>query len=116
METSSLVEEGLSKLDEDDKEVNAAKTAEAARAKAADTGRKSDVLFDLMKNYLAFGQGAGIVENIDATFAFEIIPKKGAEPIAIFDVDFKNGNGHVKAGLPEKEPDVTFRMTDDVCE
>jgi len=116
METTSLVEEGLNKFDDDDKEANAAKTAEAAPAKAAGTGLKSEVYFNMMNDYLACNQGARILKNIDATFAFEIITIDGAGLAAVFDVDFKNEIGHVKAGKPEKEADATFRMTDDVCE
>ena len=70
----------------------------------------------MMNDYLACYKGGRILVNIDATFAFEIITMNGAEPTAVFDVDFKNENGHVKAGKPEKEADATFRMTDDDCE
>jgi len=113
METTSLVDEGLNKFD-DDKEAIAAKTystrvytkeealktltAEAApaknRFKTGGTGLKSEVLFNMMKDY----QSARVFEEIDATFAFEIIPKKGEWPIAVYDVDFKNDVGHVKFG------------------
>ena len=117
METSSLVDEGLNKFD-DDKEAIAAKTystrvytieealktltAEAAparnRFKTDGTGLKSEVLFNMMNDFLAEYQGARVLEEIDATFAFEIIPKKGEWPIAVYDVDFKNDVGHVKFG------------------
>jgi len=117
METSSLVDEGLNKFD-DDKEAIAAKTystrvytiekalktltAEAAparnRFKTDGTGLKSEVLFNMMNDFLQDYQGARVFEEIDATFAFEIIPKKGEWPIAVYDVDFKNDVGHVKFG------------------
>merc|ERR1740139_368043 len=81
MEMTSLVMEGLAKFAAD-KEANAAKTAEAAPAKAAGTGLKSEVYFNLMNDHLAAGNGADIIKKVAATFAFEIIPKKGAKPVA----------------------------------
>jgi len=114
MEMTSLVMEGLAKFAAD-KEANAAKTAEAAPAKAAGTGLKSEVYFNLMNDHLAAGNGADIIKKVAATFAFEIIPKKGAKPVAVFDIDLKNGLGHVKAGKPKKA-DATFTMTDNDLE
>merc|ERR1740139_1872258 len=104
METTSLVDEGLNKFDDDDKEANAAKTYSRNckpprnRFKTAGTGLKSEVLFNMMNDFLAENQGARVLEEIYATFAFEIIPKKGEWPIAVYDVDFKNDVGHVKFG------------------
>lgn len=106
--------EGLAKFAAD-KEAKAAKPAEAAPAKAAGTGLKSEVYFNLMNDHLTAGNGADIIKKVAATFAFEITPKKGAKPVAVFDIDLKNAPGHVKVGKPKKA-DATFTMTDDDLE
>ena len=104
METTSLVDEGLNKFAYDfmirrltlprQQKVHPPRN----RFKTAGTGLKSEVLFNMMNDFLAEYQGARVLEEIDATFAFEIIPKKGEWPIAVYDVDFKNDVGHVKFG------------------
>lgn len=110
MEMTSLVMEGLAKFAAD-KEAKAAKPAAAAPAQSSGSGLKSEIYFKLMNEHLAQGNGADIIKKVGATFGFEITPKKGAKPAAVFDIDLKNMPGHVKLGKPAKA-DATFTMTD----
>lgn len=88
-----------------------AKAPAAAPAKAASSGLKSDNIFSLMGAYLDLGEGKDAVAKVQATFCFEITPKKGAKPVAFYGVDMKNGNGKVTKGNPGKV-DATFNLTD----
>lgn len=115
MEMTSLVMEGLAKFAAaKEAKATAAKPAEAAPAKSS-TGLKSELYFMLMNDHLAAGNGADIIKKVGATFAFEITPKKGAKPTAVFDIDLKTMPGHVVVGKPKKA-DATFTMTDNDLE
>ena len=66
-----------------------------------------------MAEHMKTPEAAEIIKKVGATFSYEITLKKGQKPAAVFDVDLKNGSGHVKKGVPAKKPDATFTMTDD---
>ena len=74
---------------------------------------KADSIFGMMKTYLDKGLGKDIVPKVQGTYGFEIIKVKGGKPVAIFEIDLKNGQGDVKKGVPKTNPDATFTMTDD---
>ena len=89
------------------------KKAAAAKAApaASSSGLKSEAIFGMMANYLNQGLGKAEVAKVQAVFAFEITPKKGAKPELVYEIDMKNGNGKCQKGKPAKV-DATFTMTD----
>ena len=66
----------------------------------------------MMAAHLEQGKGENIIKKVQATFCWEITPKKGAKPAKVYELDLKNGNGKVTEGRPKKA-DATFTMTDD---
>ena len=56
----------------------------AAKAPAASTAPKSGLvsekIFDLMKTFLARGEGKHLIPKVKAVFGFEILEKKGGKP------------------------------------
>ena len=87
----------------------------AAKAPAASTvpksGLVSEKIFDLMKTFLARGEGKHLIPKVKAVFGFEILEKKGGKPTLIYEIDLKNGQGDVHQRTP-KNPDATFTMLD----
>lgn len=90
---------------------NKSKAKAAAAPVATGSGLKSAGIFNMMAVYLDQGLGKPLIPKVDAVFAFEIIPKKGAKPALIYEIDLKNGQGKCKEGRPAKA-DATFNMTD----
>jgi putative sterol carrier protein len=78
---------------------------------ASSSGLKSDKIFNLMNMFLSKGEGKDLVSKLQATYMFEITPKKGAPVAKSFIIDLKNGNGKVYEG--KEQVDATFTMTDD---
>lgn len=60
-------------------------------AVAPKSGLVSENIFDLMKVFLARGEGKHLIPKVKAVFAFEILEKKGAKPTLIYEIDLKNG-------------------------
>lgn len=87
--------------------------------KTSNKTAKSDAIFDLIKAYLAAGEGKQLTQKVGAVFQFDITEKKGGEVLKSWTIDLKNGNGLCKEGKPEKY-DALFTMTDtdfvQVCE
>ena len=79
--------------------------------KASDEELKANEIFGMMHTYLAEGHGKALVPKVGAVFGFEVLKQKGGKPVAIFEIDLKNGQGNVRKGKPES-PDATFTMTD----
>jgi 3-hydroxyacyl-CoA dehydrogenase/3a,7a,12a-trihydroxy-5b-cholest-24-enoyl-CoA hydratase len=91
------------------------KKEEAPSAPAAKqgSGLKSEGIFNMMKVFLARGEGKPLIPKVNAAFGFEILAKKGDKtPALIYEIDLKNGQGDVNQRKPEKA-DATFTMTDD---
>ena len=88
---------------------------QAAAAQAApatpSTGLESELIFNMMKNFLARGEGTEIIKKVNAVFGFEITKKKGQKPVLIYEIDLKNGNGDVQQRKAQN-PDAVFTMTD----
>lgn len=55
----------------------AAKAPSAATASAPKTGLISEKIFDLMKTFLARGEGKHLIPKVKSVFGFEILEKKG---------------------------------------
>ena len=72
---------------------------------------KSDKIFAMMNNYLLKGEGKDVIAKLQATYLFEITPKKGAPVAKTFVIDLKNGGGKVYEG--KAQVDSTFTMTDE---
>ena len=73
---------------------------------------KCEEIFAMMAHHLSQGKGENIIKKVQATFCWEITPKKGAKPVKVYELNLKDGNGHCKEGKPAKQ-DATFTMTDD---
>jgi len=86
-------------------------TTQAAQPQSSGPALKCDKIFALMNSYLEKGEGKKIVESLQATYAFEITPKKGAPVAKTFIIDLKNGLGKVFEG--KQTVDATFTMVDD---
>jgi len=86
-------------------------TTQAAAPQSSGPALKSDKIFAMMNNYLAQGLGKEIIASLQATYTFEITPKKGAPVAKSFIIDLKNGNGKVFEG--KQQTDATFTMVDD---
>jgi hypothetical protein len=80
-------------------------------SKTAGTELKAAETFAMMGEYLAKGDGKSIVEKVGAVFQFDIWVTKG-EIAGSWEIDLKNGNGHVKKGTATN-PDATFTMSDE---
>lgn len=73
-----------------------AKEQQATAAPAAPaSGLVSENIFNMMKVYLARGEGKPLIPKVNAVFGFEITKKKGAKPTLIYEIDLKNGQGDV---------------------
>lgn len=92
-------------------EAAAKAAAKPAAAPVNKSGLASENIFNLMSAFLAGGHGADIIKKVNGTFGFNVLLKKGGKPVAVWDIDLKNGNGHVKLGKPANA-DATFTMTD----
>jgi 3-hydroxyacyl-CoA dehydrogenase/3a,7a,12a-trihydroxy-5b-cholest-24-enoyl-CoA hydratase len=89
-----------------------ANTTAATPSTGGDSGLKSSKIFELMSMFLASGEGAKLVKQVDATYVFEITPKKGAPVAKRFVIDLKNGTGKVYEGTLANA-DATFTMADE---
>jgi hypothetical protein len=59
------------------------------------SGLESENIFNLMSAFLQQGHGPTIIPKVNATFAFNVLLKKGGKPVMVWDIDLKNGKGHV---------------------
>lgn len=48
-----------------------------------------------MSAFMQAGEGASIIKKVNGTFGFNVLKKKGGKPVMVWDIDLKNGNGHV---------------------
>ena len=94
----------------------------AAAAPAADTpGSKllAHRPFSLMGLFLEIGEGKDIVKKVQGIYQFDIVQKKNGPVLASWEINLKDGKGHVREGKPAKY-DALFQMTDKdfslVCE
>ena len=94
--------------------VEAAKEAAEAKKTAVPepkSGLVSETIFAMMSNYLALGHGKTLIPKVNAVLGFEITKKKGQKPTLIYEIDLKNGQGHVIQKKPTGA-DAVFTMTD----
>jgi len=49
-----------------------------------------------MGAFLAGGHGKDIIKKVNGTYGFNVLKKKGGKPIAVWDINLKNGDGYVK--------------------
>lgn len=89
----------------------AAKAPATGTSSAPKTGLVSEKIFDLMKIFLARGEGKHLIPKVKSVFGFEILEKKGGKPTLIYEIDLKNGQGDVHQRAP-KNADATFTMLD----
>jgi len=75
------------------------------------SGLKCEAIFGLMNSFLARGDGKNLVSQLQATYMFEITPKKGAPVAKSYIIDLKNGQGRVYEG--KEQVDAIFTMVDD---
>lgn len=75
------------------------------------TGLKSGTLLKAAQEFMKTPQGADVVKKVGFVYRFDILPKKGAQPISVT-FDLKNGKGKIEIGAPEKF-DAQFTMLDD---
>lgn len=75
------------------------------------TDLRSEQIFSMMREYLARGEGKGLIPKIDAVFNFDIQKEKGGPVIKTWIIDLKNANGDVKVGKVNNA-DASFTMTD----
>ena len=59
------------------------------------SGLQSENIFNLMAAFLAAGHGADVIKKVNGTFGFNVLKKKGGKPVMTWDIDLKNGKGHV---------------------
>lgn len=83
----------------------------AAASAAPSSGLISEKIFAMMKEYLARGEGKGLIKKVNAVYGFDITKKKGAKPTLMYTIDLKNGQGDVFQVKP-KNSDAIFTMTD----
>lgn len=92
---------------------NAAKpTTAAAPATITSSGLKSDRIFGMMAAFMARGEAAKIVKQVEAVYNFDISAKKGGPVVKKFVIDLKNGQGSVYEGT-SATADATFTMVDE---
>jgi 3-hydroxyacyl-CoA dehydrogenase/3a,7a,12a-trihydroxy-5b-cholest-24-enoyl-CoA hydratase len=58
---------------------------------APKSGLVAEGIFDMMKVFLARGEGKKLVPKVQAVFSFEITKAKGQKPTLIYEIDLKNG-------------------------
>lgn len=75
-------------------------------------GLKSENIFEMMRVYLARGEGKPLISKVAAVYVFEITKAKGQPVAKSWVIDLKNGQGAVEVGKVAN-PDATFTMTDD---
>jgi 3-hydroxyacyl-CoA dehydrogenase/3a,7a,12a-trihydroxy-5b-cholest-24-enoyl-CoA hydratase len=75
-------------------------------------GLKSENIFEMMRVFLARGEGKPLIQKVAAVYLFEITKAKGQPVAKSWVIDLKNGQGSVEVGKADK-PDATFTMTDD---
>lgn len=75
-------------------------------------GLKSENIFEMMRVYLARGEGKALIPKVAAVYVFEISKSKGQPAAKTWVIDLKNGQGAVDVGKVQN-PDATFTMTDD---
>jgi len=92
--------------------LEAAKKGGMGSNKTANEKLKADDIFNMMKVFLAKGEGKALIPKVGAIFGFEITKTKGGPVEGIWEIDLKNGEGACEKRKPEKA-DATFTMTDD---
>jgi 3-hydroxyacyl-CoA dehydrogenase/3a,7a,12a-trihydroxy-5b-cholest-24-enoyl-CoA hydratase len=79
---------------------------------------KSDEIFNLIKSYLASGEGKDLVKKVGGVYQMDILDKKGGKVVKTWWIDLKNGTGSAGSGTPEKN-DALFTVSDadfyDIC-
>jgi len=83
----------------------------SAPATTSSSGLKCEPIFNLMNSFLAKGDGKHLVSTLQATYMFEISPKKGAPVAKTYIIDLKNGQGRVYEG--KEQVDAIFSMVDE---
>lgn len=83
----------------------------AKATKTAGAELKSAEIFAMMGDFLAKGEGKEVIPKVASVFQFDIWVTKG-EIAGSWEIDLKNGQGHVKKGAATS-PDATFTMSDD---
>ena len=73
---------------------------------------KSENIFELMRVFLARGEGKTLIPKVSAVYVFEILKAKGQPVSKSWVIDLKNGQGAIEVGKAQS-PDATFTMTDD---
>ncbi len=73
---------------------------------------KSENIFELMRVFLARGEGKPLISRVSAVYVFEILKAKGQPVSKSWVIDLKNGQGAIEVGKVQS-PDATFTMTDD---
>jgi len=74
---------------------------------------KSHTIFEMMRLYLAKGEGENAVKKCQALYIFEILKVKGGPVIGRWLIDLKNGKGTVRVATEGDKVDSTFTMTDE---
>lgn len=73
---------------------------------------KSGPIIEFMMKHVAnAGEGEKLVKKVAASYQFDILPKKGEQPIS-FSIDLKNSPGRIHMGKTEK-CDAHFTMLDE---
>jgi len=80
--------------------------------KTANKAFMSDDVFNLIRNYLASGEGKELVKKVACLFQFDITETKGGPVAKSWTIDLKNDSGIAKEG-PADKPDVLFTLTDE---
>lgn len=93
----AIIMENMEKMKEEAEKAKEAK-AKAAAAPATPVGGdlKAIETFAMMGAFLDQGHGADIIKKVQAVFNFDVTLKKGAKPVATWELDLKNGKGSVK--------------------
>jgi len=73
---------------------------------------KSDDVFNLIRNFLASGEGKELVKKIASVFQIDIIETKGGPVVKSWTIDLKNESGSSKEG-PAEKPEVVFTVSDE---
>jgi 3-hydroxyacyl-CoA dehydrogenase/3a,7a,12a-trihydroxy-5b-cholest-24-enoyl-CoA hydratase len=82
-------------------------------------GWKSDEVFNLMKAFLATGEGKPLVGKVAGIFQIDVLDKKGGKVVKQWTIDLKNGNGSVSEA-PCAQNNALFSVSDEdfyqICE
>lgn len=90
---------------------NIERNQKLAPKKTAGTTLESEDIFAMMGEFLSRGEGKDLVPKVQAVFQFDIWVTKGVIA-GSWEIDLKNGSGHVKKGAATT-PDATFTVSDE---